>query len=103
MDGGEPARRGGPGAREDGLGVLTAGLTQMGVEVHQAGQGDEPVGVDRDRVRPGLAGGVGTGRGDDAVAQEQVRGVAAQGAGRAEQVVGHEIPPEVSSPPARRR
>ena len=47
VDGGVAAEGGGAGAGEDGLGVLAAGLAQVGVEVDQAGQQDLPVGVDR--------------------------------------------------------
>ena len=46
VHGGEAAERGGPGAGHDGLGVLAAGLAQVGVQVDQAGQRDQPVGVD---------------------------------------------------------
>ena len=42
------------GAGLDGLGVLAAGLAQVGVQVDQAGQRDQPVGVD-DRRRPAAA------------------------------------------------
>lgn len=43
---GVAAARGGPGAGQDGLGVLAARLAQMGVEVDQAGEQDLPVGLD---------------------------------------------------------
>ena len=46
VHGGEPAERGGPAAGLDGLGVLAAGLAQVGVQVDQAGQRDQPGGVD---------------------------------------------------------
>ena len=46
VHGGEPAQRGGPAAGLDGLGVLPAGLAQVGVQVDQAGQRDQPGGVD---------------------------------------------------------
>ena len=46
VDGGEAAQRGGPGAGLDGLGVLAARLAQVGVQVDQAGQRDQAVGVD---------------------------------------------------------
>ena len=42
VHGGEAAQRGGVGAGLDGLGVLAAGLAQVGVQVDQAGQGDQP-------------------------------------------------------------
>ena len=68
-DRGVAAERGGPGAGLDGLGVLAARLAQVGVQVDQAGQGDQAVGVDdlrrrRRSARPDL--------GDHAVAQQQV-------------------------------
>ena len=43
---GEAAERGGRGAGVDRLGVLPAGLAQVGVQVDQPGQRDQPVGVD---------------------------------------------------------
>jgi hypothetical protein len=46
VDGGEPAERGGAAAGLDRLGVLAAGFAQMGVQVDQTGQGDQPGGVD---------------------------------------------------------
>ncbi len=45
-DGGEAARGRGRGPGGDGLGVLAAGLAQVHVEVDEAGQGDEAVGVE---------------------------------------------------------
>jgi hypothetical protein len=47
VDGGVAAEGRGAGAGGDGLRVLAAGLSQVGVEVDQAGQGDEPPGLDR--------------------------------------------------------
>ena len=44
--GGVAADRGGPRAGEDRLGVLAAGLAQVRVQVDEAGQGDEAVGVE---------------------------------------------------------
>ena len=55
---GEPAERRGPAAGLDRLGVLAAGLAQVGVQVDQARQRDQPGGVDDlgagrgQRVRP---------------------------------------------------
>ncbi len=46
VHGGEAAERGGARAGLDGLGVLAARLAQVGVQVDQAGQRDEPGGVD---------------------------------------------------------
>ena len=48
--GGEAADGGGLRAGEDRLGVLAAGLAQVGVQVDEAGQRDEPVGVDDARA-----------------------------------------------------
>ena len=69
-----PERRGGR-AGVDGLGLLAAGLAQVGVQVDQPGQGDQPVGVD------GLVGVVGAHRALDEhpVADVQVGGVLAVG------------------------
>ncbi len=50
VHGGEAADGRRPGAGEDGLGVLAAGLAQMGVEVDQAGQQDPPLGLDHGGV-----------------------------------------------------
>ena len=50
-----PAERGGPGTGLDGLGILPAWLTQVRVQVNEAGQRDKAAGVE-DRllpVRPG--------------------------------------------------
>ena len=49
VHGGVAAERGGAGAGLDGLGVLAAGLAQVGVQVDQAGQRDQAAGVDRPR------------------------------------------------------
>ena len=46
VHGGEAARAPRPGAGLDRLGVLAARLAQVRVQVDQAGQGDQPVGVD---------------------------------------------------------
>ena len=46
VHGGEPAERRGAAAGLDGLGVLPARLAQVGVQVDQAGQRDQPGGVD---------------------------------------------------------
>jgi hypothetical protein len=43
---GEPAERGRLGAALHGLGVLAAGLAQVGVQVDQARQRDQSVGLD---------------------------------------------------------
>ena len=43
---GEAAERGRLRARQHGLGVLAAGLAQVGVQVDEAGQGHQAVGVD---------------------------------------------------------
>src|SRR5690606_18125811 len=72
VDGGVAAHRGGLRPRLDGLGVLPAGLAQMGVQVHQTRQRDQPVGVDD--LRPGLVQ-PGPHPGDDAVAHQDVGGL----------------------------
>ncbi len=45
-DGGEAAQRRGPGARLDRLGLLAAGLAQMGVQVDQAGPDETATGIE---------------------------------------------------------
>ena len=77
-DRGVAARRSGGRAGGDGLGVLAAGLAQVHVEVDEAGQGDEAVGVEHLEVaarthRADLA--------DDAVLDEQVGCLGAEQAG----------------------
>jgi hypothetical protein len=67
VDRGEATECSGAGAGRHGLGVLAAGLTQVGVQVDQAGQGDEPVGVDGHRIL-----GRRTGVGDHPVLEDQV-------------------------------
>ena len=66
VDGGEAAHGGRLGAGEHGLGILAAGLAQVGVQVDQARQHDQPGRVDdlvvatrpsRRRAGPGPAGG----------------------------------------------
>ena len=64
---GEAAERGGSRARRDRLGLLAAGLPQVGVQVDEAGQQDEPVGVERV-----LGGEPGSDLGDHAVLHEDV-------------------------------
>ncbi len=86
VDGGEAALGGGAGAGEDGLGVLTAGLAQVGVQVDQAGQDDQPGGVDLD-VRRGVQGGAD--RRDRTVDEVEVLRSAAEDLGVADQVGGH--------------
>ena len=50
------AERGRREPGQHGLGVLATGLAQVGVQVDEAGQGDEPVGVDDVAARPMPAG-----------------------------------------------
>jgi hypothetical protein len=77
---------GGAAAGLDGLGVLAARLAQVGVQVDQAGERDQPGGVDDlgARRREVLAD-----RGDPAVLDQDVGGVAAVGARPLDQVVRH--------------
>ena len=72
VHGGEPARRGGAGAGEHRLGVLPAGLAQVGVQVDEPGQEHVP-------LRPDLMGALGhldraggPDRGDHSVRQDDV-------------------------------
>ena len=69
---GVAAERRGPGAGLDGLGVLAAGFAQVGVQVDETRQGDQPVGVDRRGARGRAAFG------DHPVADEQVGRLAAE-------------------------
>ena len=77
VDRGVAAERRGPRAGLDRLGVLPARLAQVGVQVDQAGQGDQAVGVDAParpaRTAPGPSSAI------DAVAQQQVGRLAAAG------------------------
>ena len=68
--GGETAGGGRGQARVDGLGVLAAGLAQVGVEVDESRQNETARGVEdlRIRILEALAHAS-----DDAVAQEQVQ------------------------------
>ncbi len=89
VDGGEaaPGRR--LGAGQHGLGVLAAGLAQVGVQVHQAGQDDQAVGVD---VDVGLDVEAGADRLDDAVGDVDVlRDAAVEDLGVADQVADHDV------------
>ncbi len=87
VDGGETAPGRGLGTGEDRLGVLAAGLAQVGVQVHQAGQHDQAVGVDVD-VRVDLEAGAD--RLDDTLRDVEVlRGGAVEDPGVADQVADH--------------
>ena len=90
VDGGEAAEGGGAAAGLDGLGVLAARLAQVGVQVDQPGQRDEPAGVDDLGAGRGQALADG---GDAAVLHQQVGGVPAQDAGPLDQVRRHEGAP----------
>ena len=72
-DGGEPAGGRGPGAGEHGLALLVARLAQVRVQVDEAGQRDEPVGIEHRR-----AGGIGDAAdlGDDAALEQDVGALA---------------------------
>ncbi len=69
----EPARRCGLRAGEHGLALLVARLAQVRVQVDEAGQRHEPVGVDDRRAR-GIRDA--TDLGDDAVGEEEVGALA---------------------------
>jgi len=62
---------------ENGLGVLATGLAQVGVDVDEAGQGDQALSVDDARVTHGVTG-VGTDRDDGATGQRNVGGFPAE-------------------------
>ncbi len=85
---------GGAGAGADGLGVLAAGLAQVGVEVDQAGQEHQAVGVDD----LGSGGAGGADLGDAALADEDVRSAAAEEVGAFDEYGSrHRTSPFVSS------
>lgn len=86
MHGGEATdgRRLRPG--EDGLGVLAAGLAQVGVEVDQAGQQDLALGLDDGRVT-GLD--AGTDCGDGFAVDQDVLGFAAEDLRAADKDLAH--------------
>ena len=73
------ARRSGCRAAGDGLGVLAAGLAQVHVEVDEAGQGDEAVGVEH---LDSPVATHGADLADDAVLDEQVGRLGTEQAGR---------------------
>src|SRR5699024_11490896 len=75
VHGGETAAGGGAGAGLDSLGLLAAGLAQVGVEVHEAGQDDAPVGLDDLRALGSLE--IGAHGLDAAADQEHVADVLA--------------------------
>src|SRR5699024_1063828 len=82
----EPARGRGPGSARDGLRILPAGFAQVGVQVDEAGQRDEPDGVDdlgAARSKPG------TDRGDRAAVDADVHRFPAEWAALADEVSGH--------------
>ena len=56
VNGGVAADRSSAGAGEDGLGILATGLAQVGMDVNEAGQSNEPLGVDHARVAHTVAG-----------------------------------------------
>ena len=72
---GEAADRGGGGPGGDRLGVLAAGLAQVGVEVDQTGKRHEPVGVEDVGA---LAERIGADLGDHPVLDEEVLAAAAE-------------------------
>ncbi len=74
----KPPSGGGLRAGQHGLGVLAARLAQVGVQVDEARQRDEAVGVDDVAARPSRAG---ADLGDDAVGHEEVDGLLAVGGG----------------------
>ena len=93
-DGGVAARCRGRGPGGDGLGVLATGLAEVHVEVDEARQGDQTVGVEHLDVaarahRADLP--------DDAVLDEQVGGVGAEEAGATDQQAAHRATPSVTA------
>ena len=100
VHGGEPAEGGGRRTALDGLGVLAAGLAQVGVQVDQAGQRDQALGVDDLGARGAEPA---ADLGDRAVLEQQVGGLGAEDGGALDQVAGHSSPPTAGSlPPSSR-
>ncbi len=96
VHGREPSSGRRTGAREHRLAGLSPGLAQMGVQVDEAGQGDEPAGVDHALVRLGRERAAG---GDETVADADVVDVRAEEGGAADQEAGHPSPPVASGEP----
>jgi hypothetical protein len=90
VDGGESAQGCGGGAGRDGLGVLAAGLAQVGVQVDPARQRDEAA-----RVQDVGAAQAGAEAGDDPVLDEQIGRLTAE-QGRAADQPAHDAPPASS-------
>ena len=95
--GGVTAHGGGAGAGEHGLGGLAARLAQVGVDVDQAGQGDQAVQVVAHGVGGGERGRVGPDGGDGPVDQQDVGGVLPVGADTGQQVGAHSWFPSSAS------
>lgn len=85
-DGRESAGGGGTGAGEDGLGVLAAGLAQMGVQVDEAGQQDPALGLDHGGAPGGQAG---ADLGDGLAVDQDVLDLAAQHLRTADKDLAH--------------
>ena len=77
VDGRVAADRGRSRTCENGLGVLAARLAQVGVNVDEAGKGDQAFGVDDARVTHGVAS-IGTDRDNGATGQRNVGGFPAE-------------------------
>jgi hypothetical protein len=104
VHGGEAAEGGRPGAGLHRLGVLTARLAQVRVEVDEAREGDEPLGLDdlaatADRARRDLRSDLA----DRPVAQHDVGRLTAQERDALDQVGGHSSPPTAGSEPPSNR
>jgi hypothetical protein len=85
------------GAGQHGFGVLAPGLAEVGVEVHQARQGDQPRRIDHlVAARPLVPVAV---QGDAAVLDQDVGRVAAEEGGVPDQVAGHASAPSLSDAP----
>jgi hypothetical protein len=100
-DRGETTRGRSGRAARDGLGVLATGLAQVGMEVDQARQQDEPGSVDDGELSPAQLARTGDrpDLGDNAVADEDVSALVSQQVCALEQEVGHAA---ASVSPARR-
>ena len=85
------------GTTRSSISSSPAGFAQVGVQVDEAGQQDQPVGVEP--LCPGARVGCGvrTDRGDEAVADEHVGGSSAEDVGTDDQQVTHAATPSPAS------
>jgi hypothetical protein len=100
VHGGEPAQRGGQRPGLHGLGVLAAGLAQVGVQVHQAGQRHQAVGVELGGRARSSGGRARRDLPDHSVLDADVARLAAEDPGSPDQVLAHCCASSSSAPTA---